>query len=227
MVKKGFALLIMVVFILPILLQLASAQVGVDLSNPAEIPGQIQNTQQQLEQLKNQSTWTYLGQRFQTSLLQNPVIAGIDGFFTKISIVFSVLFGMPYSLSITLLFVMALWFLVFVDGGNIIKNYSMFSALTSYGISFAFAVIFAQLKIFEVIVNFTGTLVFAQEAWWARVLLILVVILVLFFADQVSRYVGKYLKKKKEAKEKAETLAAGKEIQATAKGMEKGREIGK
>jgi predicted PurR-regulated permease PerM len=223
--KRVFVFLIVAVFILPILLQLASAQIGVDLSNPAQVPGQIQETQQQLEKLKNQTEWQYLGIRIQESLMKNSFIAWMDSSFKSISIVFNILFGMPYSLSITLLFVIALWLIVFIDGGNIIHSHSALSSGASYGISFAFALVFSQLKVFENIVNFAGTLVFAREAWWARMLLVFVIILVLIVLDQGGRYLAKYLKKKKEAKEKAESTAAGREIQATAKGLREGEKF--
>jgi len=222
--KRGFVVaLIVLLFVLPLVLQVAFAEdIPFGLS-----PEELEQQATQLEKLKNVTEWQYLGQRFQVSLLKNPVIAGIDSFCQKISVVFSVLFGMPYSLSITLLFVMALWLIVFVDGGNILSSYSPFSAFTSYGIMLGAAVVFGWIGIFEIIVNFVGTLIYAREAWWARTLLIFAVILLFIFADQLSRYLGKYLQKGKGAKEKAETFIAGKEIQEFAKGLEKGRAIAK
>lgn len=222
--KKGVVVisLIVLMFVMPMLLQFALAQEqipGIPAGlTPEEIEAQIAKAQ-------NATEWQMIGQRFQQALLKNPVIVAIDSFFTKLSIVFIILFGMPYSLSITLLFVMVMWLIVAIDLGNIISSYSTFSGLASYGISFAFAVIFAQLKIFEIIVNFVGTLIFTREAGWARALIILVTLLVLIFIDQISRYLGKYLKKRKEAEEKAETLVSGKEIQATAKGLREGEKL--
>lgn len=218
--KRVFIIcVILLMFIIPLALQIVLAQIpGIDTTSPEQIP-------EQLEQLKNQSAWAYLGQRFQVSLMKNPVIVGIDSFCQKISIVFRILFGMDYSLSVTLLFVIALWLLVFLDLGNILSSYSPFSSSASYGISLGIAIVFSQIQIFKIIVNFTGTLIYAREAGWARALLIFAVILLLIFADQLSRYLGKYLKKVRAAKEKEESFTAGKEIQEFAKGLEKGRAI--
>ena len=226
MKNKIFILGLFLLFVLPLALKLAASQ---------EIPGipsglspeQIEAQMQKLQQLRNQSEWAYIGGKFGAAMLRNPIIQSIDAFCTKISIVFRVLFGMDYSLSLTLLFVIVLWLIVFIDGGNILKHYSMFSALTSYGIMLAVAVILAQVQVFKLIVNFTGTLIYAREAGWARFLIFVVVCLALLFVDWISRYFGKYLQKGKEAKEKAETLTAGKEIQARAKGLREGEKLAK
>src|SRR3989338_4755365 len=44
----------------------------------------------------------YLKQEWTKLILKNKVLAALNSFFTKISIVFRVLFGMPYSISLTL-----------------------------------------------------------------------------------------------------------------------------
>ena len=230
--KFVFGLVVLLLFVLPLTLQLVSV-----VSGQGEIPGiptgfspeELERRQAELEKLRNVTEWQYLGQRFKESLLKNPVISEIDSFCSKpsVSIVFRALFGMPYELSITLLFVIALWLIVFIDFGNILGKYYSFSAWASYGISFGIAVIFSQVQIFRIIVNFVGTLVFSREAWWARVFIVFSVILFLLFIDQVSRYFASYLQKLKEAREKKKVKAAGEEIKEFARGIEEGREIAK
>ncbi|MEM2933008.1 MAG: hypothetical protein QW622_02265 [Candidatus Pacearchaeota archaeon] len=195
---------------------------------PASLtPEEIVEKQAEFEKLKNVTEWQLIGERFKEMLLKNSFISGMNSFMERpyVSIIFRILFGMPYELSITLLFVVVLWLIIFIDLGNIFSSYSTFSGLASYGISFAIAVIFAQVQIFKIIVNFVGTLIFARETWLARVLLVISVIFILLFTDQISRYVADYLQKRKEAKEKEEAKTAEKEVKEFARGMEAGREI--
>jgi hypothetical protein len=216
--KKVGVAIIVLLFILPLALKLAICP---EITPETFSPEELEKQAMQLEKLKNQTEWQYLGIRFQESLMKNPVIAGIDSFCKKISIVFSILFGMPYSLSITLLFVMAMWFIVFMDLGNIIHSHSAFSGTASYGISLAFAIMFSQLQIFRFIVDYTGTLIYSKEEWWARTLLILAVILLIIVVDRLSRLVAKYLKGLKKLREEAKTKVAQKATQEFAKGIEK------
>lgn len=209
-----------ILILLPIFLKLVAAQdVPYGLS-----PEEFERRQQELEGLRNQTKWQLLGERWKESLLKNPVINQINGFFERpyVSIIFRVLFGMPWSISITLVFVMALWFLVFVNVGNIISGYSTFSTRVSYAISLLITIIIAQIQVLRVIVEFVGNLIYSREAWWARTILIFVVILILIALQILSKYFGVYLQQMKESKEKETARVAGKKVEKFQKGFEEG-----
>jgi len=214
--KRVFIIcVILLMFIMPLALQIVLAQIpGIDTTSPEQIP-------EQLEQLKNQSAWVYLGQRFQVSLMKNPVIAAIDGFFNKMSFIFQLLFGMPYSLSLTLLFVIALWIAVFFNLAGFLNMTSPLSKPIHYMMSLLAVILIAQTGAFSGLINLAGTVIFAREAWWARWLLGLAFLfgfaLFLYFLPSILK---NYMKKQKEQKEKQKTELAQKKIQATAKAYE-------
>ena len=67
--------------------------------------------QETIEDFRNKtiSKWDYLGREWQTIFLKNKYVAIVDNFFKKNPKVFFILFGTPYSLSLTLLLIIALW----------------------------------------------------------------------------------------------------------------------
>ncbi len=158
----------------------------------------VEDIKEKLEEDK----WDYLGKEWKKIFLENKFVSFIDSFLTKISIVFVILFGEPYSLSLTLLFVIALWFYFFLKFSEIFTDYSSFSSSTAMVIGFALTVIFAQVKIFKKIVEFFGWLIFSQESNIWRFVIMLVIFLVMIGLYSLSSYLGKMHKKKKEEEEK-------------------------
>jgi uncharacterized RDD family membrane protein YckC len=208
MMKRGFAVaLIVLLFVLPLVLQIAVA---------AEIPGvplglspeELTAKAEALSKLKEQSYWQYLGVRFQESLMKNPVIALIDGFFTKISFVSLILFGMPYSLSLTLLFVIFLWFYFLMLFYSIFSTFSGFSEQTFLGIDAFICIILAQMQIFRKIVEGIGWLLFARKGWVWSVSMTIIVILAFILIYKFSGNIWKWLKgakaRREEMKKKSE-----------------------
>jgi len=201
--KKSLTLIFLFgLFVLPLALQVVIVSAQEVPGVPSHLtPEKLLEQQQRIEQYRNITEWQMLGVRFREAMLKNPVISGIDWFFTKISFIFRILFGMPYSLSITLLCVIALWFVFWVDAGNLIKSYSFLSNSSSLGISAALAIVLAQFKVFANIVNFAGTLIWAREAAWQRVLLVGAVIFFFVLLHFISGIGSKYFKERKEEKE--------------------------
>lgn len=188
-------------------------------------PDDLEKIPQTIEQYQNITEWQLIGMRMQKSLLENSVVANIDLIFTKFTWLFRILFGMHYSLSITLLIVIALWVIFVLDFAPLLKNYSMFSDWTSYGISFGLAVILAQIKIFESIVNFFGTIMFAREGWPARVMIFFAFLGMIILVHYTTKTVEKHLKEQREEEERNEARYAGKELKARTEGIEKGRKL--
>lgn len=215
--KKSLCFILLVLLVLPIFSQLIIAQ------DSSGLPPEILEKQQKIQELRNVTRWQEIGIRTRESLLKNPVIGWIDAGLTKISWVFWLFFGMSYSLSITLLFVIALWFWVFLFGGNSIKIYWGLSTSTSLAFSGGAAVLLAHFGVFENLVNAIGILVFSPEATWARFVLILVVILFIVLFYYISSLAEKYLKFLAEKREKRETRVSREEFQAYLKGKRKAR----
>jgi len=208
--KKSVYLILLLV--LPMFLQLVTSQ------DPSGLPPEILEKQKQIEEFKNVTRWQEIGIRTKEALLKNPVINAIDRGLSKINWLIWFLFGMDYSLSITLLFVIALWFWIFLFGGNCIKIYWGLSTSTSLAFSGGAAVLLAHFGVFKNLVNAIGTLVFSPEAAWARFILILMVIFFGVLLYSISSIVEHYLEFLAERKEQLETRASREEFQAYMKG---------
>jgi len=114
--------------------------------------------------------WESWGKNWKDMLMENLVIKGADSFFQKISIVFSILFGVEYSLSLSLSFIIVLWLYTFFMLNNILSN-SLFSKWVSLAISFGVTIGAAQLGLFSKIVNFIIGIFFGEQPWWVKVII--------------------------------------------------------
>ena len=104
--------------------------------------------------------------------LKNKYVAGIDNFLKKISFVFLFLFGEPYSLSLTLFFVIILWIYLALQFYKILEL-TAFSKGVAKIIGLGIVIIIAQISLLRKIVEALGNLIFAQKLWWARAIIVL------------------------------------------------------
>ena len=121
---------------------------------------------------------------------------------------FVVLFSENYSFSLTLFFIIILWFYFFFKLSEILTDYSTFSSFVATAIGFGLVIIMAQLKFFRVIVESLEWLIFSSEAWWLRLIIFVVIVFILIFLYKLSSQIGNSFKKNrektKEEMEKAE-----------------------
>jgi hypothetical protein len=158
--------------------------------------------------------WKTWGADVKNNLLANPIIQGIDSFFQQITGVFSVLFGMPYSLSLALLLIIALWIYFLLIINNALQM-SLFSKWVSLLISFGVVIIMAQVKIFETIVNLVIQLFFGENEWYVKVILGLIIVVALVFIFMLLKQFAKQRaenRKKKKDEENRLKLETGAKV---------------
>ncbi len=159
------------------------------------------------ETLKLNEKWEYLGEEWKSILLEEPIIKGIDSFFQKINTVFVVLFAEPYSLSLKLFLIIALWSIFFFIFHRIFKYYTSFSKPIPLGISLTLVVIMSHLKLFEKQVNFLMTLFFGDKPLWMKLILGIIIILVLVILFALIKKFGKQIaESRRKMKEEEERL---------------------
>ncbi|MBU1136496.1 MAG: hypothetical protein KJ559_03235 [Nanoarchaeota archaeon] len=168
--------------------------------------------------------WDYLGKEWQKILLKNPVVSKIDSALAKVSFVFVILFGMPYSLSLTLLVIIILWFFFFFKFAEIFKNFSAFSESASWVISLALVIFMAQTKVLQKITEWLGWLVFAKKEWWWNLSMIILLVFLFILFYKLSSAYAKKIKEQKEEIEKQQEKMDRKILHETTKGIVHGIE---
>lgn len=143
----------------------------------------------------------YLGREWKSILTRNPLVNSLDSFFRKISVVFFILFGIPYEFSITLFFVIFLWIFFWNVVDNLLKGLELIPRLPSLILSVLFTISLSQLGIFLNLANFIKRIIFSPEGAWARLVLFLGILFIFFIVRRFSYVFSKYLmamKKKNE-----------------------------
>jgi hypothetical protein len=158
-----------------VLLFLVSTLSFISAQNPLDdFAGQIENTSGRIEDTADKAQrlsredykWKVLSERWKEYLLKNPIVSKLDEFFKKGNIVFVILFGRDYSLSLTLIFLIVLWFYFFSQFGKIIGTFSTFSSGTSLVISLGMTIILAQVKFFDWASEMIFKFIFYREGAW-------------------------------------------------------------
>jgi len=155
--------------------------------------------------------WQTLGTEWKTNLMQNSFISGIDSFFQKINVVFLVLFGVDYSMSLALFLIVILWVFLFLIGFNILGN-TIFSKWAAVLISIGVAIGAAQIKLFQLPVNWIIGLFFGEKPWWLKLIIGTIIVAVIVAAFIFIKQFGKQLaerKKKLEEEKNRIKLATG------------------
>lgn len=202
---KKITILFIFLFIFLLFLQVYSVKAQDIEEGLEETKEQLEEGIEKAEDIKEdieQKRWEYLGQEWKKILLENRFVSAIDSFLSKINIVFVILFGEPYSLSLILLCVIILWFYFFLKFSEILTDFSNFSSTTSMVIGFALTIILAQTKVLKKIIEFFAWLIFWKESNVWRFIIMLVIFLGMIGLYCLSSYLGEIHKKKKEEKEK-------------------------
>jgi hypothetical protein len=172
------------------------------------------------EQLKEE----YLQKNWAEIIAKNKFIGPIHNFFLKISTVFKVLFGQPYSFSLTLLLVIVLWIVILKEAYLLLSVASPFNKLTNIVMALAISIILAQLQMLYFISNFVVQLIIAKEAWWMRLIAILVFVVIIFVINYGAKLGAQMVRKSKQQNEELTLKQKVAETAAFLKGIKKGQD---
>jgi hypothetical protein len=214
--KKNYIILsIILLFSILFIIRLNLIQAQEDAPNLPFTPDDIDKIGNAPDAAK--SRWEYLQTEWKTILLKNKFISSINSFFTKISIVFKLLFGMDWVFPSLLLFtVVILWIFFLINFSSIIDTFSTFSHWISYAIGFLIVIIMTHTQVLSKIATFFINVLSSERvgySWLRTILYFLFLIILVLLSSAMEKY-KKYIK---ETKEKAEEEAAKTEIKTTAK----------
>ncbi|MEM4181694.1 MAG: hypothetical protein QXX68_00875 [Candidatus Pacearchaeota archaeon] len=161
-----------------------------DLGKQIESGGKkLEETQKNLERMtKEDYKWEILSKNWREILLKNKGIAFLDGIFKKGNIVFVVLFGKDYSLSLTLLFLIILWFYFWNQFYKILSTFSTFGNSTSLIISLGITIILAQIQFFDKISELLFKFIFYRQEIWGWIWYLISVGVIILFSMIFSRF---------------------------------------
>lgn len=215
--------LLIVIFFLSILFVSILLSILIYAQETPSLPYGVDKLQNISEKLTDEEARRqYLSQEWKEILLKNKIVATLDSFFTKNSIVFRILFGMPYSLSLTLFFVIVFWLFIAIGTADLTRKGLGILEGVAYILGIVSAVILAQLQILKGLSTFLIKFIFYPEAAWARfivfVLVIAILIIIYYFKSALSQALEQRRKKLKEE----ETEQKQKELKKVTQGLEKG-----
>ena len=147
----------------------------------------------------NPQKWGEMLESWKQSFLQNPIIAGINSFFTSINILFLILFGTDYSMSLFMFFVIVFWIFFLVQIAGALRMTSIFSKGVSWIIAVGLTIVLAQVKLYSTLSNllFNNSFILNAEPWVGALVYVGIIILLVFLGS-VSKIVEKKLEKNRE-----------------------------
>jgi len=200
MKKLLFVFFVLFILFAPFILSEVSDSLEQNVEKAQDIKDTIEKSQ---DTEYWEEKWDYLGNEWKAIFLKNPVVSSFDYFFTKISFVFEVLFGVSYSLSFVLLGIVILWIFVFFSLVPLASATGFFSGNISYLVSLVLCIILAQFKTFEIIVLLLGRMAFSPEYVWTRLIVLFVIFISFALLAYLDRKLSRYIRlNRKLAREK-------------------------
>lgn len=161
------------------------------LSLADSVLSDLEQQQEQLEKLQDTKDSTlsaieeartnFLGEQWKAFFLANKYIAGVNGFFESISIVFVIFFAHPYSFSLEFFFVFLLWVLTIlsIPAYFVFTNSSELRFVSALGVT----IVIAHLQIFNLLAKTGVQMLFYRKStlWSIITFVILMGGLVLYY----------------------------------------------
>ena len=179
------------------------------LENQIEgISENLENNVTKLKEFTEKSKWDFIGSQWKEFLLKNKAIAGVDAFFTKINVVFLVLFARDWSISMGMLFAFLLWLftlfsLYWYASAYDLKSWKIFL------LSICGTIALAHIRLFNVLsVIFEKMMFYKATFLWKMSIFILVIVLI-----NVYLFINKFFSKQiKISREKAKQQSLEDEV---------------
>jgi len=173
-----------------------------------------------------QEVGDYLSQEWGTFIAKTPLIGTIHTFFTNNPLIFQIIFGEPYAISATFIFVFILWLFVFINASRLFESSGLikqegYSWLAGAGA----AIIIAQINVYHYIGNGISTFAFSQEAWWARTLVFAIAVVVIVALSYMLTLLDKYMIFRKGRKQAQVLKQRSEESKEFTKGIEETKNI--
>jgi len=162
----------------------------------------------------------YLTQNWEELVDKNKVLGPVHRFLKSFFLI-KILFGQPYSLSVTFLIVFILWFIVGAKLGAILEASGITKGLIASAIGFLISVILAQVKVYSAIAEFAVSLFLRESSWWVRLIIALAYIIILAILIFLAQSVQNILKQKRKAKKEERQERTRREIEAFSNELKK------
>lgn len=191
--KKNLVIVCFGILLLSVLSSMISAQ---DVSGLSKEELQALN---QITVVANPSKWGDFLNNFKAGILENPIIFGFNNLFIQLNIVFLILFGVDYSFSLSMFFVIVLWIFFLVQISGILRMTSIFSKPVSILISLGLTILLAQTRLYSVLANalFSNQWILSQSPFVGILLYVGIIILLVFLANVRNLVEKKMIKDKK------------------------------
>ena len=195
-------LTICLLFSLILLVFVVSAQLG-NVENQIEgAVDSIENNITKIKEFTEVSKWDFIGSKWKEFLLKDKTIAGIDAFFTKINIVFVVLFARDWSISLEMLFVFLLWLFTAISLYGYSNCFLIKSGFQRFLIALGLTIVLAQARLFYFIsAGLIKVILYKPSPWWRSMSFILIIVgIVGYFV--LNNSISRSLKKAREKRDK-------------------------
>jgi hypothetical protein len=168
--------------------------------------------------------WGEILASWKEGILNNPFIEAIDLFLTKINVLFLILFGVNYSWSLFMFFVIYFWVFLLIRIIKALNMTSIFSKGISTLIAIGLTLILAQIGLYSAISQGVVALIHKPEKPWLGFLVFILIIIATIFLSIVEKLVEEKLKKNRESLEKEKERLNRNVLDTYVSGIKKGME---
>jgi len=226
MKRAGLFVAVLLIFSLIPLIYAEGEAPGAPGITEMPFANETQKVQQQYEQYTTaENKSAYLTQEWGKLIGRAKIIGPIHNFLSSNQIIFKIFFNYPYELSLTFFFVLFIWLTFLFKSAKLIKSFGFIKEVFSLPVALLFAIIFAQISVFNFIAKGISNILFSTNAWWARIIIFILACTIIITLSILSDYLSRYFKRQEEKKKIAELEQTAREFKAEQKGIKEGQAI--
>ncbi|MDP3881667.1 MAG: hypothetical protein Q8Q31_02195 [Nanoarchaeota archaeon] len=225
--KKEFALLIALLITLSLMPAQVSAQEAIEDSlvkiedAKDKVDSGIGIITDSPENIKNK----YLTKAWGDMISKNKIIGPIHKFFSQYPLPFIIVFNYPYEISLTFFSIFFLWLFITIAVSKQAGSSGLIGDAAAVFLGIFAAIILSQLGLLQLIVTSALSLILSKEAWWARLIISMIIIAFVLALGYINSMIAKGLKekRKKDKEEKQEQIVQ--EAESFMQGVGEGQKI--
>jgi hypothetical protein len=182
----------------------------------------VKETAGNIKEYTEKEKWEYLSEQWKEILLKSEFISGLDAFLSKINIVFVVVLGQNYELSMLFFFSIIFWILAFFILASAFPQVLPTSKYIAVLVALITTIILGHVNVYEGLSLFTFKLLFFKGGVWSWIWFVIFLVLYVLVLTFVRKYIVSILKGIKERKKKGDLEHKVKKSESFIEGFKEG-----
>ena len=133
--------------------------------------------------------------------------------------IFTILFGDPYAISLTFLIILILWVFIGLKAGQLLEALGILKRAGATVAGFVFTILLAQTTLLRTLAKLCLDIILSSANWWMRLITVIFFVVFFFVLSYLISLVSKKIKEGRAAKKEGKLDEKVEEVESITKGL--------